>query len=319
MSRTLLDPEEFEFQAMDYEQLLPSGRAVVDRLWQVLGGVARAVGLPDNRIDSGDAKDPIEPAEKQVRISAMTAQQPIWTDNAGRHAIATSFGPVPLVMAEPAGASNGTVLLVHGRNGAPGQPQIAEIAEAYLALGWRVVAPELPHSIALPDSGPSDRVTFSGHTQAAAEVWAWVCQQWPDERRALAGHSIGAFAIAHLAAASPEVHHVLAVSPPLSGRVLLSAREAMGPAAIEAVMHEAPLYYAEMPTADAAPALARTQAALAVVTGAADGLVRLDDARAYFNAAPNGRFFAALPDEHHCPAGAACGRMLSAALSALGA
>ena len=69
---------------------------------------------------------------------------------------------------------------------------------------------------------------------------------------------------------------------------------------------------------DAAPALARSAAPLAVVTGAEDGLVRLHDARAYFNAAPNGRFFGALPNEHHCPAGAACGQMLAAALTALG-
>ncbi len=210
------------------------------------------------------------------------------------------------------------MLLVHGRNGAPDQAQIAEIAKAYLARGWRVAAPELPNSIALPDSGPSDQVTFSGHTRAAAEVWDWVAQEWPDAPRALAGHSIGAYAIGHLAGASPDTHHILAVSPPLSGRVLLSAREAMGPAAIEAVISEAPLFYAEMPIADAAPALACTTAPLAVVTGAEDGLVRLADARAYFNAAPNGRFFGALPGEHHCPAGAACGRMLSAALSALG-
>ena len=64
---------------------------------------------------------------------------------------------------------------------------------------------------------------------------------------------------------------------------------------------------------------ARSPSPLAVVTGAEDGLVRLHDARAYFNAAPNGRFFGALPDEHHCPAGSACAQMLQAALAAVGA
>ncbi len=73
-----------------------------------------------------------------------------------------------------------------------------------------------------------------------------------------------------------------------------------------------------MPVADAAPALARVAAPVAVVTGASDGLVPLADARAYFNAAANARFFGALPDEHHCPAGVACGQMLSVALAALG-
>lgn len=249
----------------------------------------------------------------------MTQPRPLWTDTALRLEAETGLGPVPVVIAAPEDPPTGTVLLVHGRNGAPGQAQIAEIAEAYLACGWRVAAPELPHSIALPNSGPSDQVTFTGHTRAAAGVWAWLMQQWPDQRRALAGHSIGAYAIAHLAGDDAGTDHILAVSPPLSGMVLLSAREAMGPDAVEAVRREAPLFHAEMPIADAAPALARAQAPLAVVTGAADGLVRLKDARAYFGTAPNGRFFAALPDEHHCPAGKACADMLAAALVAVGA
>ncbi|MBU3029000.1 alpha/beta hydrolase [Paracoccus marinaquae] len=249
----------------------------------------------------------------------MTASTQIWTDSARRFAVATRGGSIPVVVAAPSDNPPGTVLLVHGRNGAPGQIQIAEIADAYLARGWRVAAPELPNSVALPESGPPDQVTFSGHTAAAAKAWAWLAGQWPDQPRALAGHSIGAYAIAHLAGATPELQHVLAVSPPLSGRVLLKAREAMGPAAIEAVKREAPGYFAEMATADAAPALARVTAPLAVVTGAEDGLVRLQDARAYFNAAPNGRFFAALPGLHHCPAGEDCGRMLADALVALGA
>ena len=249
----------------------------------------------------------------------MTGQSKIWTDHARRADIPTSLGAIPVVVASASVAPRGTVLLAHGRNGAPGQAQIAEIAEAYLARGWRVAAPELPNSIALPDSGPPEEVTFTRHAQATAEVWAWLVQQWPEAPLALAGHSIGAFAIAQLAGDAPEAHHLLAVSPPISGVVLLSARLAMGPAAIEAVQREAPLFYAEMPVADAAPSLARSLAPLAVVTGAEDGLVRLHDARTYFNTAPNGRFFGALPDEHHCPAGSACAQMLQAALTAVGA
>lgn len=243
----------------------------------------------------------------------------LWITNATRAEVPTSFGALTAVVAEPGPPAVGTVLLVHGRNGAPGQPQIAEIARAYLARGWRVVAPELPNSSATAGSGPPEQVTFTRHTRAAAEIWAWVAEKWPDAPRALAGHSIGAFAVAQLAGDSPDAHHVLAVSPPMSGRVLYLSREAMGGNAIELVRQEAPDYFAEMATADAEPALNRTLAPLAVVTGASDGLVPLRDARAYFTAAPNGRFFAALPDEHHCPAGEACGGMLSAALSALGA
>ncbi|MDS9469232.1 hypothetical protein RGQ15_16850 [Paracoccus sp. MBLB3053] len=249
----------------------------------------------------------------------MTTPRKSWLDIARRFEMQGSQSPIPVFVAGPKGEPKGTVLLVHGRNGAPGQPQIAAIAEAYLGSGWRVAAPELPHSAASPDSGSPAEITFAGHVQAAAEVWAWVNAQWSASRRALAGHSIGAFAVAHLAAGSPAAHHILAVSPPISGRVLLRAREAMGPAALDEVRREAPTYFDEMQTADAEPALKRAVSPLAVVTGAADGLIPLQDARAYFAASPNGRFFAAVPDEHHCPAGEAYGRMLAAALAALGA
>ncbi|MBC9246879.1 hypothetical protein H4P12_09150 [Paracoccus sp. 11-3] len=239
-----------------------------------------------------------------------------WTAGAQRLRAPTASGAIPVIVAEPAAPVQGTVLLVHGRNGAPGQPQIDEIANSYLLRGWRVVAPELPNSAALPESGPASKLTLAGHTRSAGEVWDWVVKQWPGDKRGLAGHSIGAYAIAHLAAES-DPHHVLAVSPPKSGLVLLSARRAMGPLAVAEVEREAPLFLAEMETADATDAIGRITAPLAVVTGAEDGLVRLNDARAYFSAAPNGRFFAALPGEHHCPVGEACGSMLSAALAAL--
>lgn len=242
-----------------------------------------------------------------------------WTEAAIRLSVDTRSGALPVIVAQPDSTCKGTVLLLHGRNGAPGQPQIAEIATAYLARGWRVAAPELPNSSASPQSGPPDQVTFAGHVDAAMQVWAWVAQQWPHAPRALAGHSIGGFATAHLAAATPDTHHVLAVSAPMSGQVLLRARQAMGQGAVDEVRLQAPAYFIEMLTADAEPALNRVSAPLAVVTGAEDGLVPLRDARAYFMAAPNGRFFAALPCEHHCPAGEPCANMLAAALAAVGA
>ncbi|WP_089232514.1 alpha/beta hydrolase [Tropicimonas sediminicola] len=240
-----------------------------------------------------------------------------WTEADRSNAVPTESQPIPLVVASPGESVRGTVLLVHGRNGAPDQPHIAQIAEAYLARDWRVVAPGLPNSSALPGSGAPEKLTFTGHCKAASAVWGWVRERWPDTPLALAGHSIGAFAVAHLAAETPGPHHVLAVSPAVSGRALLLARVAMGPPAVEAVEREAPLFRAEMEAADAAPALAKTDAPLAVVTGAEDGLVPLKDARAYFAAAANARFFAAVPGQHHCPVGPDVGEALTAALSAL--
>jgi fermentation-respiration switch protein FrsA (DUF1100 family) len=93
----------------------------------------------------------------------------------------------------------------------------------------------------------------------------------------------------------------------------------MGPAAVEALEREAPLMRAEMEHEDATEALRALRAPLAVVSGTLDGIVPLSVARAYFAAASEACFFAALPGHHHCPAGPDVDLMLSAALRALDA
>lgn len=223
-------------------------------------------------------------------------------------------GALPVLVACDPAAPSGTVLLLHGRDGAPDQPQIAEIARAYLGRGWRVVAPELPFSAALPRSGPPAELTMANHLAAAAQVADWVAAEWPGDRMALAGHSLGGYAGARLAAERAGIHHLLAVSPVLSGRLLLQARIDMGGDALAVMAATAPRMRAEMEGEDAAPGLARCQVPVAVVTGASDGIVPLDHARRYFAAAPNARFFAALPDTHHCPAGPAAAAALALAL-----
>ena len=62
---------------------------------------------------------------------------------------------------------------------------------------------------------------------------------------------------------------------------------------------------------------AAAPAPVAVVTGREDGLVTVDHAKAYFQAARNAAFFATLPGQHHCPVGSACAAMLAGALAAV--
>ena len=243
----------------------------------------------------------------------------IWDRDGVRTSAPTESGDLPVAVAEPSPSPIGTVVLLHGRNGAPDQPHIVEIARAYLARGWRVAAPELPNSAALPQSGPASDVTLSGHAAASAGVWAWAKGRFTDAPVALAGHSLGGYAVARISADAPEAHHLLAVSPVLSGSRMLAARVRMGQPAVDALEREAPLMRAEMEREDATDALGTAAAPAAVVTGAEDGLVTLADARDWFRAAPNGRFFGSLPGEHHCPTGPAAAAMLAAALTALGA
>ena len=186
-----------------------------------------------------------------------------------------------------------------------------------LRVAGGVVAPELPNSSALPESGPAQETTMGRHRRASEDVWSWTTARWPELSMAVAGHSLGAYAAAHIASAADEVQHVLAVSPALSGAALLEARAVMGPPALEALAREAPKMRAEMSNEDATSALQTVQARLAVVSGALDGIVPVTTARSYFDAAPNGCFFAILPGHHHCPAGPDVDLVMSAALAAL--
>ncbi|XDA97396.1 alpha/beta fold hydrolase [Sulfitobacter sp. LCG007] len=242
----------------------------------------------------------------------------IWGGVAAREMVRTSAGPIPVIVADRGADPSGTVVLIHGRNGAPGQAHMSAIAQAYLQAGWRVAAPEMPRSSANPGSGPPEEVTLAGHTEAARHALDWARGCWPGKPLALAGHSMGGFAVAMIAGETTALHHVLAVSPVLSGQRLIEARRALGPQALEEVEREAPLYLAELECADAAPLLAVAAAPFAVATGAEDGLVTRAHARAYFDAARDARFFCALPGLHHCPAGPACDLALAAALAALG-
>lgn len=229
--------------------------------------------------------------------------------------------PIPCHVLAPEGPATGLVLLLHGRDGAGRSPHIVPIADAYLARGWRVVAPDLPHSRATADSGPPELYTMSGHLEDAAAVLQWARDTWPVDakRLALAGHSVGAWAAARLAAATPALDHLLGVSPVFSGRALLAARRAMGAPAVHALRREAPAMLAELSTIKAAPALRRVTAPVAVVTGASDGIVPPAVARAWFRASAGACFYMALPGQHHCPEGPAYDRALAAALDAAAA
>jgi pimeloyl-ACP methyl ester carboxylesterase len=228
--------------------------------------------------------------------------------------------PIACQIVEPVLPVVGVALLVHGRDGAGTSAHMVPIADAYVGRGWRVVAPDLPLSRATPGSGPPEDFTMQRHVEDARQVLAWVLGEMPVARRlALAGHSMGAYAIARLAAESVAAEHLLAVSPVVSGTALLEARRAMGPAAVQELERDAPKLRAEMTAHDAVPALQKLTAPVAVVTGREDGITPVAAARAYFAAAPAAVFYSALPGQHHCPEGPLYTAALAAALDALGA
>ncbi|MFK7763713.1 MAG: alpha/beta hydrolase [Roseobacter sp.] len=229
-----------------------------------------------------------------------------------------ALGPLTCFLAQPEQAHSGTALIIHGRNGAARQPHIEALAGAYLYNGWSVAVPELPFSAATPDLGSAEGITFAAHCDAAQHILNWL----QDAEKtagpiALCGHSLGAFAGARLASEYSSIHHFLALSPVLSGQHLLDARTAMGPEATRALAREAPQMFETIQNESCAPALHRTTVPVAVMTGALDGLTPPHHARAFFDAAPNARFFCTLPGLHHCPAGPVVDRAMAAAFDAL--
>ncbi len=242
-----------------------------------------------------------------------------WTALAEPITIPHLVGQLTCYLAEPKGAPARLAFLIHGRNGAARQPHMEALARAYLRAGWCVAAPDLPYSAATPALGSPTDITFDAHVSAARLIIDRLKKDvFAEKPLAICGHSLGAFAAAQIATDQEDLHHLMAVSPVLSGQNLLDARTALGQSAVDAMAKEAPKMFDKMATETCAPSLRRLNAPLAVMTGALDGLTPPHHARAFFAAAPNARFFSLLPGLHHCPVGTVFDRALMAAFDALG-
>ncbi|MEM9765200.1 MAG: hypothetical protein AAF968_22315 [Pseudomonadota bacterium] len=224
----------------------------------------------------------------------------------------------------------GLAVLFHGRNGAPDQPQIVEGVAALARHGFTVLVPALPCSAPNTASnsagGMPELFTMTQHYEDAARVLDWAGRGGSAALGAPAGpllamgHSMGAYAALRLAAerGPAVIGAVLAVSAVVSGNALLSARAAMGPAALEALEREVPGATAEYATHDLEPLAPQLTQPTAFLTGTRDGLTRPGDV-ARFAALLPAPFVATIPDAEHCPAGAAYGIALDRALGAIAA
>lgn len=219
------------------------------------------------------------------------------------------------------GAPVGVALLIHGRDGKGRSDHMLPVAQAYNARGWITIAPDLPRSRATPGFGDPEAFTMTGHVRDALAILSWLRDNREfaasNMRIAVAGHSMGAYAAARLAADHDVLDHVLAISPVLSGARLMEARIAMGPSAVETMQREAPALVAELADHDATVALGAIASPVGVVSGELDGITPPSTACAYLRAANWPCFLSILPGQHHCPQGDSYARALSAALDAL--
>lgn len=236
--------------------------------------------------------------------------------------LAGSAGDMIVRLFRPRDEVLGSAIVAHGRNGTADAPHMAPIIAACLARSLAVIAPNLCHSSANASAGAAATFTMGAHLSDLRQVLRWATV--PERRRRaepllLVGHSMGAYASLRIAAdAGPgEISGVLAVSPVISGRALISARSAMGADAVAALRAELPGAFEEWPEHDIEAVVADIASAAAVIVGADDTITPPSDAARLAGWLGTCVWHDVIPGEHHCPVGHAYAESVGHALDRL--
>ena len=207
-------------------------------------------------------------------------------------------------------------VVAHGRNGAPDQPQMAEIIAACRSIGLGTVAPHFRNSNANVSDGTSKSFTMEGVVADLREVMEWLRREGFSLPVLVAGHSMGGYAALRLAAEKPEVGAVLAVAPVTSGVRLIAAHRAHG--SLEILDREVPRAREEWPLHDISRYASKITQKVALLVGSLDHLTPVLDVAALREQLPHVVFWRVLEGEPHCPIGAGYREALSVALVCVG-
>lgn len=200
-------------------------------------------------------------------------------------------------------------LLVHGRNGAAHAPHMLKLARAYLAAGYVVAAPNCPGSDGNDSAGDGADFTIGRLVRDAARAARWLMTEtgraelgWSGGRLALCGHSMGAYAVAHLAAGAlfGRAAHLMMVSPFTSGARQLAARVRYHPDGLAVLARELPEAITDWPRHDIFAFIDRLALPAAVVAGARDIIAPLENVRELVMRLPVHPEFLVLPAAAHC-------------------
>ena len=120
----------------------------------------------------------------------------------------------------------GLVFIEHGLGGFKGQPHIQITADAFKDAGYTVVNFDALNSLGESD-GKYEDSTVTTHLKSLVDVIDWAkTQEWYQEPFCLAGHSLGAMAVALYAEENPDCVKALApISTVVSGELSREAHE----------------------------------------------------------------------------------------------
>ncbi|PKR89640.1 hypothetical protein CXZ10_09775 [Pleomorphomonas diazotrophica] len=195
----------------------------------------------------------------------------------------------------------------HGRNGAARAPHMQKLIDAYRARNYVVVSPDCCASAWNDSAGSEADFLLENHLRDVRRTIDWAIANaaalgWTGAHLALCGHSMGAYAVARLAATdyAGRVGHLLLVSPFTSGVRQIEAREKYHPDGIANLRRDVPRALDEWPRHDIFPIIDRLTLPVAVFAGAKDIVAPPENVTELVERLPSKPIYRMLLEASHC-------------------
>jgi len=203
--------------------------------------------------------------------------------------------------------SDRLAVIAHGRNGAANAPHMMKLIDVYRARGYIVVSPDCCASAWNEAAGEERDFLLADHVRDVRRAIEWAEDNaatlgWSGEHLVLAGHSMGAYAVAHLAATDwhGRIGHLVLVSPFTSGTRQIEAREKYHPDGIANLRRDVPAALDEWPRHDIFTVIDKLTLPTAVIAGAKDIVAPPENVREFVERLPTAPAFLMLPEASHC-------------------
>jgi alpha-beta hydrolase superfamily lysophospholipase len=203
--------------------------------------------------------------------------------------------------------SSRLAVVAHGRNGAAHAPHMQKLIDAYRARDYIVLSPDCCASAWNDSAGKEADFLLGNHVRDVRRTVDWALANaaavgWDGTHLALCGHSMGAYAVARLAATAyvDRAAHLLLVSPFTSGRRQIEAREKYHPDGIANLRHDVPRALEEWPCHDIFTVIDRLTLPVALFAGGKDIVAPPENVREFVERLPLPPLYRLLPEASHC-------------------